>query len=84
MDYLKKKSYSKIKTRLANKMGERFLNDLLKENKLIIKQINGIENLQNVKSGAMLTCNHFNPFDSFAIEKAFRTSGVSKRKNYIK
>ena len=65
-------------------MGERFLNDLLKENKLIIKQINGIENLQNVKSGAMLTCNHFNPFDSFAIEKAFRTSGVSKRKKLYK
>lgn len=84
VDYLKKKSYSKIKTRLANKMGERFLNDLLKENKLIIKQINGIENLQNVKSGAMLTCNHFNPFDSFAIEKAFRTSGVSKHKKLYK
>ena len=84
VDYLKKKSYSKIKTRLANKMGEKFLNDLLKENKLIIKKINGIENLQNVKSGAMLTCNHFNPFDSFAIEKAFRTSGVSKHKKLYK
>ena len=84
VDYLKKKSYSKIKTRLANRMGKRFLNELLKENKLIIKKINGIENLQNVKSGAMLTCNHFNPFDSFAIEKAFRTSGVSKRKKLYK
>lgn len=84
VDYLKKKSYSKIKTRLANRMGKRFLNELLKENKLIIKKINGIENLQNVKSGAMLTCNHFNPFDSFAIEKAFRTSGVSKHKKLYK
>ena len=84
VDYLKKKSSSKIKNKVANKMGEKFLNDLLKENKLIIKRVNGIENLQKVKSGAMLTCNHFNPFDSFAIEKVFRISGQSKMKKLYK
>lgn len=65
-------------------MGEKFLNDILKENKLIIKSINGIENLQGIESGAMLTCNHFNPFDSFAIEKVFRLSGQSKTKKLYK
>ncbi len=84
VDYLKKKSYSRIKAKVANKMGEKFLNDILKDNKLIIKNINGIENLQNVESGAMLTCNHFNPFDSFAIEKVFRQSGQSKYKKLYK
>lgn len=84
VDYLKKSSYSKIKTKVANKMGEKFLNDILKENKLIIKSINGIENFQNVEEGAILTCNHFNPFDSFAIEKAFRLSGQSKYKKLYK
>lgn len=84
VDYLKKKSYSKIKNKVANKMGEKFLNDILKENKLIIKSINGIENLQGIESGAMLTCNHFNPFDSFAIEKVFRLSGQSKTKKLYK
>ena len=42
-------------------MGERFLDNLLKNNKLIIKQVNGIENLNKVKTGALITCNHFNP-----------------------
>lgn len=84
VDYLKKKSYSKIKNIVANKMGERFLNDLLKDSKLIIKQINGIENLQKIETGAILTCNHFNPFDSFSIEKVFRTSGQAKTKKLYK
>ena len=30
--------------------------------------------------GAILTCNHFNPYDSFAIEKVFRESGQAKEK----
>lgn len=84
VDYLKRKSYSKIKNKVANKMGEKFLNNLLKDNKLIIKNINGIENLQSIETGAMITCNHFNPFDSFAIEKVFRISGQSKNKKLYK
>ena len=84
VDYLKKKSYSKLKNIVANKMGERFLNDILKDNKLIIKEINGIENLQKVETGAMITCNHFNPFDSFSIEQVFRLSGKSKEKKLYK
>lgn len=84
VDYLKKKSYSKLKNIVANKMGEKFLNDILKDNKLIIKEIKGMENLQKVQTGAMITCNHFNPFDSFSIEQAFRLSGKSKDKKLYK
>lgn len=84
VDYLKEKRYSRIKNKVANKMGERFLNEILKENKLIIKEIKGIENLQNVETGAMITCNHFNPFDSFAIEQVFRISGQSDNKKLYK
>ena len=84
VDYLQKKSTSKIKNKIANYMGKKFLDDLLKENKLIIKEIKGLENLQDVDTGAILTCNHFNPFDSFAIEKAFRVSGKNKEKKLYK
>lgn len=84
VDYLKEKSTSKFKNILANKVGERFLNDLLKENKLIIKDIKGMENLQGVETGAIITCNHFNPFDSFSIEQVFRLSGKSKEKKLYK
>ena len=84
VDYLRKKSTSKIKSKIANRMGKKFLDDLLKDNKLIIKEIKGLENLQNIDTGAVLTCNHFNPFDSFAIEKAFIESGENKNRKLFK
>lgn len=70
--------------KVAIKVGEGFVNVLMRNNKLIIKKINGIENMQNVKTGAMITCNHFNPFDSFTVEKVFRISGQSKSKKLYK
>ena len=83
VDYLNEKSTSKLKSMIANQVGKIFLRDLLRNNKLIIKKINGIENLQKVDTGAIITCNHFNPFDSFAVEKVFRVAGQDKvRKLY--
>ena len=43
IDYLRKKMTSKLKRVFANEVGERFLDNLLKNNKLIIKEINGID-----------------------------------------
>ena len=84
IDYLRTKTTSKIKRVFANKVGEKFLDDLLKNNKLIIKEIKGIENLSKVKSGAIVTCNHFNPFDCFTVEKVFRLSGQIEEKRLHK
>ena len=84
IDYLRNKMTSKIKRVFANEVGERFLDSLLKNNKLIIKEINGIENLNKVSTGAIVTCNHFNPFDCFAIEKVFRMSGKIEEKRLYK
>ena len=72
------------KAAFANKVGEKFLSEIIRNNKLIIKDVKGIENLANIEGGAVITCNHFNPFDSFAIEKTFRDAGLNKTKNYIK
>ena len=84
VDYLNKKSTNKIKNKIAYKMGERFLNDLIRDKKLIIKQVNGIENLSSIETGAIVTCNHFNPYDSFTVEKVFRMSGLDKTKKLYK
>ena len=84
VDYLNKKSTSKIKSKVANKVGEHFLDNLLKTKKMIIKEVHGIENLKKVETGAILTCNHFNPFDGFAIEEVFRRSGQSENKKLYK
>ena len=80
VDYLNKKLSSKIKREVAYGSEERFLKKLIKYKKLIIKEIIGIENLKNVETGAVLTCNHFNPFDCFAIEEVFRQSRKSRKK----
>ena len=72
IDYIKTKSTDKIKTKVAYKLAEKLLDELLKRNKLIIKDVKGLENLESVEGGAILTCNHFNPFDIFTLEKVFR------------
>lgn len=80
VDYLKKKLSSKIKTKLTYKVARKFLNTILEEKKLIIKDIIGIENMDALNSGAVITCNHFNAFDSFAIQIAYEKSNQCKKR----
>ena len=84
IDYLRTSRTSKIKSKMANQMAKKFLKDLLRDNKLIIKEVKGIENLQNIETGAILTCNHFNPYDSFTVEKVFRMAGEDKKRKLFK
>ena len=49
---------------------------------MIVKDIKGIENFSNLDSGAIITCNHFNAFDSFAIQMAYEASNQKRRKFY--
>ena len=84
VDYLREKGLNRIKNVLANRMGEKYLKDLIKNKKLIIKDIKGLENLENVKTGAMITCNHFNPNDFLTIEQVFRKTNQIKTKKLYK
>ena len=81
-DYLRRKISSKIKTKLTYKVARSFLNNIIANKQLIIKDIKGIENMNALKSGAVITCNHFNAFDSFAIQVAYEQSTQRKRKLY--
>ncbi len=82
IDYLRKKLSSKIKAKLTYAIGMRLVKKLIKDKQLIIKEIKGIENFSNLNTGAIITCNHFNPFDSFATQMAYVASGHKKRKLY--
>ena len=84
IDYLRKGSYKKLKTALANRVGEGYLNSLLKNDKLLIKEVKGLEHLDEVKTGAIITCNHFNPYDCFAVENTYRKTQNSKTKKLYK
>ena len=82
VDYLGKKLSSRIQYKFAYAMAKRYLNNILETKQLIVKDIVGIENLAELQSGAIITCNHFNAFDSFAIQIAYERSGHKKRKFY--
>lgn len=84
VDYLRTKNRNKIKAMLANKIGEKFLDDILQKEKLLIKEVKGIEILESISTGAIITCNHFNPFDAFTIEEVFRRTTQSKTKKLYK
>lgn len=73
VDYLNKKLKNKILTAFVNSMAWKFIDKLIKDKQLIIKEIKGIENFRKIKdSGVIFTCNHFNAFDNFAIHKVFQ------------
>lgn len=84
IDYLREKPGSKIKVKMAYAVANAFVDGLLREGKLLIKEIHGIENLNQLESGAILTCNHFNPFDCFTVEHLFRISEHKKDKKLFK
>lgn len=63
---------------------QHLVNSLINQKKLIIKDIKGLENMHGVETGALITCNHFNPYDCFTIEKVFRISGENKKRKIFK
>lgn len=79
VDYLKRNELNAKKNRIANDWKENFTDIALKRGDLIIDGINGMENAVNVKTGAIVTVNHFNPFDTFAIERVLKDAGIQKR-----
>ena len=72
VDYLNKKLSSKFMTRLANFLGRTYFESMIKKRKFIIKEIIGLENALTVSGGAVVTCNHFNPRDNYAVYRAIK------------
>ena len=84
VDYLRVKFSSKIKRIVAFSIAKQFVNKMIKSKKLIIKEVKGLENLENIDSGAVITCNHFNPFDVFTNEVVLRMSSIMKKRRLYK
>ena len=82
INYLNRGIREKAKTKVAFRLAHRLVDGLIKDRKLIIKEIRGIENFRNLNSGALITCNHFNAFDSFAIQLAYEAADQPKRTFY--
>lgn len=72
IEYIRKGLINKIKRSLADKIATSFFKKQIKTGNLIIKKVIGEENFNKIDSGAIVTCNHFNPFDSFTVESIYR------------
>ena len=80
VDYLGKKLSSKIKTALANKMGRKFFEKMIKEGAVVIDGMEGGENLRLLKdTGAVITCNHFGIPDNYILYHCIQNSLKKKR-----
>ena len=77
VDYLRRNVKSKLRAKYAFKFAHWFVDVLTRKKQFVIKEYVGIENFRNLNCGAVVTCNHFNAADSFAMqllyEKARRT-----------
>ena len=72
VDFIKRKISSKVKTAVANYFGKRFFKKSLRRKEVIFAGVTGLENLESVTGGAIVTCNHINRFDNYAVYKGLR------------
>ena len=79
IEYVQKTITDKLKTKIAFIIAHKFVNNLIKDKRFIIKEMKGLEHFTNLNCGAVITCNHFNAFDSFAIQLAYEASGHKER-----
>ena len=80
VDYLGKKLSSKIKTAIANKMGRKFFEKMIKEGAVVIDGMEGGEYLRLLKdTGAVITCNHFGIPDNYILYHCIQKSLKKKR-----
>ena len=72
VDYTHKKIRTKIYAKIYDDFSFRYFNKQIKKQNIIIDGYKGLEYLKYLKSGAIITSNHFNPFDSIPIHKAVK------------
>lgn len=72
VDFLGKKLSSKFKTGFANFCAQRYFNKRIRQKHYIFSGVTGLENLAEVDGGAIVTCNHMNAFDNYAVYLALK------------
>jgi len=72
VDYLCEKFSSKLKRRVANFVADHYFLNLIKKDVMVIDGVTGEEHLSVLKDGAIVTCNHFSPFDNYIVFHCIR------------
>lgn len=84
VDYKQKKLKSRLMSIFAFSKARKFLNRMIATGGLRVKEVVGVENLDNLDSGAVITCNHFSPMDSFLTQIAYEKSSSSKKRKLFR
>lgn len=79
IEYLDKGIWGAVQREAAFLAAYTFLGVAQLKKQVILRKPVGVENLTQVKGGAIITCNHFNPLDSFAMQRVFDASRHKKR-----
>lgn len=80
VDYLKKRLKNKILNLVCRRKITKMLKDYAVEHQI---SVIGAENLKKVSGGAVLTTNHFHPFDSAPIIFAVKQSKLNKKMHVV-
>lgn len=82
VDYKYQRFSTKIAAKLANFIAKCYFDGLIRKHQLIIKEVKGIRNFRAINHmGAIITSNHFHPFDNYAVYKAIEKQ-LGKRRLY--
>lgn len=83
IDYLRRGLFNKFKVWFSYRLAESYLNKAIKKKDIIIDGVEGQEYIDNLDSGALITCNHFSALDSFVIQYA-QMGTKNKRNNFYR
>ena len=72
LDLVKKNPINKLKALIATFLGGLFFENTLRKKQWVFAGATGLENLKGFTGGAMVTCNHFNRVDNYAVHLALR------------
>lgn len=78
IDYLHKGFIGACKNKIAFASAYAYFHQLEKKKEIIVNKAEGLEYLASVQ-GAVITCNHFHPLDSFMMQRVFDDSGHPRK-----
>lgn len=68
VDYTQKKISTRIGSFIANRLGRNHFEKMIKRGDVVLREVRGAVNMEAVRNvGALVTCNHFNAFDNYAV-----------------
>ncbi len=83
VDYTGKKLSTRFNALVSTEAARIFYNGQIRRGEVVVKEPQGRENLEAIKnSGAIITCNHFNAFDNYAVFLAIKDILPAKRRLY--